>query len=228
MEKPIACTLEEADAVVQLENKNGARLFVGHTERFSAPMVALRERIRKPLFMECHRLTSYRPRGTDVAVVLDLMIHDIDLVLWLVKDELLRVDAVGVPVLTEHEDIANARVEFASGCVANITASRVSREPLRKIRIFQKNEYISIDSSGKSFEVCTRLPDESGQPRIRREQSGAHGDEPLKAELEAFLLEIGEHRKTALATGREGKEALSVALQVMAQMRERRGRLESS
>ena len=227
VEKPIACTVEEADSLVELQKKVEAKLFVGHSERFSAPMVALRHRIKRPLFVECHRLTSFGQRGTDVAVVLDLMIHDIDMVLWLVGDRLAKVDAVGVPVLTEHEDIANVRLEFANGCVANLTASRVSKESIRKTRIFQRDEYISIDSSGMRAEICARLPDEDGQFEIRREQISINGDEPLRAELEAFLLEVSGRRRTSLATGREGREALAVALGVLSQMRERRSELES-
>jgi predicted dehydrogenase len=227
VEKPITCTLEEAELLIGLGEESGARLFVGHTERFSSPMIALRKRIKEPLFMECHRLTSFGPRGTDVAVVLDLMIHDIDMVLWLVAQKLVKVDAIGVPVLTEHEDIANARLEFASGCVANLTASRVSKEPLRKMRIFQKNEYMSIDYPANTFEVCTRVPDRDGQLGIRREQFEAGGDEPLRLELRAFLAEIGGERKTSLATAWEGRKALAVALQVLELTRGRRARLES-
>jgi predicted dehydrogenase len=227
VEKPITCTVREADSLIELEKKTGVRLFVGHTERFSSPVVALRDRITKPLFVECHRLSSFGPRGTDVDVVLDLMIHDIDIVLWLVQSHPERVDALGVPVLTEHEDIANARIEFADGCVANLTASRVSREKLRKIRIFQKDEYISIDTPGSSVEICARFSDEKGRPRIRRDLFQVDGDEPLKAELIAFLGEVGGRKKTALATGAEGREALAVALKVLEQMRERRARFDS-
>ncbi len=227
VEKPVTCTVREADSLVELEKNGRVRLFVGHTERFSSPVVALKDRIDKPLFIECHRLSSFGPRGTDVDVVLDLMIHDIDMVLWLVQSRPERVDALGVPVLTEHEDIANARIEFANGCVANLTASRVSKERLRKIRIFQRDEYISIDTPGSSVEICARFSDEEGRPRIRRDLFQVDGDEPLKAELVAFLAEIGERRKTALATSAEGREALAVALKVLEQMRERRARLES-
>lgn len=225
VEKPIACSVEEASSLVELARKNGTRLYVGHTERFSPPIVALRERISCPLFIECHRLASFRQRGTDIAVVLDLMIHDIDMVLWLVRSPLEKVDAVGIPVLTEHEDIANARMEFASGCIANLTASRVSKGSLRKIRIFQKNEYISINSPGKSVEIYTRLLGEDGRPQVRREEVEVGGDEPLRAELEAFLEEIGEQEKTNLATGEEGRDALVVAFKILQLIRERRARI---
>lgn len=228
VEKPVACTLEEADSLVKLEGSGEANLFVGHSERFSVPMVALRDRIREPLFLECHRLASFGPRGTDVAVVLDLMIHDIDLVLWLVGDRLEKLDAVGVPVLTDYEDIANVRLEFTNGCVANLTASRVSKEPLRKTRIFQRDEYISIDSSRKSVEIYARFPDKDGQFEIRREEFPVGGDEPLKAELRAFLHEVNGQERTSLATGSEGREALAVALGVLEQMRERRRKIESN
>jgi predicted dehydrogenase len=227
VEKPITCTVREADSLIELGKRTKAKLFVGHTERFSSPVVALRDRITRPLFVECHRLSSFGPRGTDVDVVLDLMIHDIDIVLWLVQSHPERVDALGVPVLTEHEDIANARIEFADGCVANLTASRVSKEKLRKIRIFQRDEYISIDTPGSSVEICARFSDEKGRPRIRRDLFQVDGDEPLKAELIAFLEEVGGRRKTALATGAEGREALAVALKVLEQMRERRARFDS-
>lgn len=227
VEKPITCTVEEADSLVGLAQKNNVKLFVGHTERFSSPMVAVKQRIKHPLFVESHRLTCFGDRGIDVDVVLDLMIHDIDMVLWLAQSKLLMVDAVGVPVLTEHEDIANARMEFANGCVANLTVSRVSKEPLRKTRVFQKDEYISIDSSGSSVEICSRFSGKSDRPSIKREQFVIDGDEPLRAELEAFLFEVSGQRRTVLATGREGREALSVALMILTQMRERRARLES-
>lgn len=225
VEKPMACTVEEARSLVELSKAGSAKVYVGHTERFSSPIVALRNRIRTPLFIECHRLGTFNPRGTDVTVILDLMIHDIDMVLWLVQSPLQKVDAVGVPVLTELEDIASARMEFANGCIANLTASRVSKDRLRKIRIFQKNEYISIDSPGKSVEICTRVLDEEGRPHVRRDVLEVDGDEPLKAELEAFLVEIGEQKRTALATGEEGRDALEVALRIRELIRERRARM---
>ena len=225
VEKPLACSVEEADSLVELARKNGTKLYVGHTERFSPPIAALRERIDHPLFMECHRLASFKQRGTDIAVVLDLMIHDIDMALWLVKSPLEKIDAVGVPVLTEHEDIANARMEFASGCIVNLTASRVSKGSLRKIRIFQKNEYISIDSPGKNVEIYTRLLDEDGRPQVRREGVEVEGAEPLRAELEAFIEEIDEEEKTNLATGEEGRDALVVAFKILQLIRERRARV---
>ena len=225
VEKPIACSVEEADSLVELARKNGTKLYVGHTERFSPPIAALRERINYPLFMECHRLASFEQRGSDIAVVLDLMIHDIDMVLWLVKSPLEKVDAVGIPVLTEHEDIANARMEFASGCIVNLTASRVSKNNLRKIRIFQKNEYISIDSPGNNVEIYTRVLDEDGRPQVRREEVEVEGAEPLRAELEAFIEEVDEEEKTNLATGEEGRDALVVAFKILHLIRERRARV---
>jgi predicted dehydrogenase len=227
VEKPIACTVREADSMLGLAREKGKKLFVGHVERFSPPMVALKDRIADPLFMECHRLAGFNPRGTDVDVVLDLMIHDIDLLLWLVRSKPEKIDAVGMPVLTQHEDIANARVEFESGCIANLTASRVSKSSVRKMRIFQKSEYLSIDTPGKSVEICRRCLDERGVPRVEREGVQVDGEEPLKAELKAFLQETSKGIQTSLATGEDGRNALVVASRILELIRERRARLES-
>ncbi|HEX5795400.1 MAG TPA: Gfo/Idh/MocA family oxidoreductase, partial [Geminicoccaceae bacterium] len=145
VEKPIASSLEEADALIALAAARARVLQVGHLERFNAALVALADVLRAPLFIESHRLAPFQPRGTDVDVVLDLMVHDIDLIQLLVGQALVAVDAVGVPVLSGHDDIANARLRFAGGCVANVTASRVSLKSERRMRIFQRDAYLSID-----------------------------------------------------------------------------------
>ena len=224
VEKPIARTLAEADQLVEAADRRGLVLQVGHVERFSG---AVEEAIRiadNPRFLECHRLGAFNPRGSDVAVVLDLMIHDLDIVLHLVRDDVVRVDAVGIPVLTDHTDIANARLEFQNGAIANLTASRVSREQMRKIRFFQANAYVSIDCLGGAADVYRRSV--AGPPapqgiRIEHERVEPEGGEPLKKELGAFL-ECVESGAAPLVSGAVGRAALDVALRVIADIESRR------
>ena len=165
VEKPMAQTLEEAEELTDLAKRRGRILQVGHVERFNGAVRALHRIVKTPGFIECHRLSPFPQRGTDVDVILDLMIHDIDIILSLVKSPVSQVNAVGVPVLTDRVDISNARLEFASGCVANVTASRVSIERLRKIRIFQPDTYISLDYASQEITLFRRLPpDLASQP----------------------------------------------------------------
>lgn len=156
VEKPIAMDTAEARKLVDLAEKHGAKLAVGHVERFNPVLVALEERLGRPRFIEAHRLSPYPGRSTDIGVVMDLMIHDLEIILHLVRSPVTSVDAVGVPVLSKGEDIANARIRFANGCVANLTTSRISPEKLRKIRVFQDDAYLSLDymkQEGKSTSV---------------------------------------------------------------------------
>jgi predicted dehydrogenase len=224
VEKPLASTLEEADRIVEKAEAAGVLIATGHVERFNAALVAGERYLDEPRFIESHRLSPFGPRGTDVAVVLDLMIHDIDLVLSLVEREVSSVAAVGVSVLTPNIDIANARLTFESGAVANITASRVSRERMRKIRFFQRSGYISLDLAAGTGEFL-RLRDgvrigelEAGtvgiEQIVERVELQGDGKEPLRRELEAFVGAVrGEN--PLVVTGREGRQALAVALEIV-------------
>jgi len=220
VEKPLTPTLEEADALVAAAEARGLELRVGHLERFNPALMAVRDRIVRPRFMECHRLAPFKPRSTDVDVVLDLMIHDIDIILSLVPAEVAEVRASGVPVLTDSVDIANARIEFADGCVANVTASRVSAKSMRKLRVFQPDTYVSIDFESRECAVARKLPGEGrdGMPKIDHElRRFAQGDS-LEAELRAFVDAVRGRARPG-ATGREGRRALDLALAVSHRIR---------
>jgi predicted dehydrogenase len=221
VEKPLTRTLEEADRLVAAAEARGLELRVGHLERFNPALVAVRDRIVRPRFMECHRLAPFKPRSTDVDVVLDLMIHDIDIILSLVGAEVTEVRASGVPVLTGSVDIANARIEFADGCVANVTASRVSAKSMRKLRVFQPDTYVSIDFEARECAVARKLPGETrdGMPKIDHElRRFAQGDS-LEAELRAFVDAVRGRARPG-ATGREGRRALDLALAVSHRIRD--------
>jgi predicted dehydrogenase len=205
--------------------RHGGTVQIGHVERFNAALRACEPYLDEPMFVESHRLAPFGVRGTDVAVVLDLMIHDLDLVLSLMKRTVTSVAAVGVPVLTSHPDIANARLEFEGGGVANLTASRVSLERMRKIRFFQKSGYISLDlaaGTGSFLRVKAGLQWEPGAPfpaeRLDQiiERIPLQGDkrEPLRAELESFVAALRGEAEVAV-TGREGRDALAVALDIV-------------
>ncbi|HMI32254.1 MAG TPA: Gfo/Idh/MocA family oxidoreductase [Candidatus Limnocylindrales bacterium] len=192
VEKPMARTPEEGEAMLLAARSKQLALFVGQVERFNPAVQAARPYLKSPRFIEAHRLAPIVPRGIDVDVVLDLMIHDLDLALWLTRSRVTQVHAVGVPVLTPRIDIANARLTFASGCVANVTASRVSREKVRKIRFFEANEYLSIDCLKRSVEAYTLRPSESDAPedllrRIRPLEIHVEARDPLESELTHFL-----------------------------------------
>lgn len=220
IEKPITRTVREADQLLKAAKRSGAVLQVGHVERFNAALRKVADTLTKPRFIEVHRLAPFQPRGTEVGVVLDLMIHDIDLLLWLVKTPLKRIEAVGVKVLTPFEDIANARLTFRNGAVANVTASRISKEAMRKLRIFQADRaageggtYISIDFLAQGVEIYRHT-----QGRIHREAIAIEqGEEPLKLELTQFLQAIRHHRPPPV-TGQEAREALAVALDITLQI----------
>jgi predicted dehydrogenase len=213
LEKPMTVTLEQADALIGEADRRGAILQIGHLERFNGAIRAVEPHLASPRFIESHRLGPFMERGTDVDVVLDLMIHDLDMVLSLVRSPVEEIRAVGVPVLSTQVDIANARIEFANGCAANVTASRISKDKMRKIRIFQADTYISIDYQKQDAVVYRRLVDEAGQPKVVFEPVRVEKDEPLKAELESFVAAV-KHRSTPVVSGRDGHEALRVALEV--------------
>ena len=215
LEKPMTKDLEEADELIELAESGGMILQVGHLERFSGTMAALQGVVQYPLFIESHRLSPFSKRGTDVNVVLDLMIHDIDILLSWVDSKVSDVRAVGIPILTRHFDIANARIEFENGCTANLTASRVSREKMRKTRIFQPTGYLSIDFLAQrvSYTKKTLSPQE-GIPGIVTEDIPVKKVDPLEMEIRSFLDSVKE-RKEARVSGRDGRLALEVAHQIV-------------
>ncbi|MBV6520993.1 MAG: Inositol 2-dehydrogenase/D-chiro-inositol 3-dehydrogenase [Gemmatimonadaceae bacterium] len=224
IEKPLATTLEEADELLHLATSKGALIQTGHVERFNRAIRAALPYVDRPLFIESDRLAPFNPRGSDVAVVLDLMIHDIDLILTLVSSAVESVAAVGVPVLTPFVDIANARLTFDSGAVANITSSRVSRERLRKLRIFQRSGYLSLDLGSGDGEFYRLMGDLNLAELMRSPQQleafverialSAPEGEPLRLEFEAFRSALlGE--TPVVVDGRAGREALAVALRIV-------------
>ena len=221
VEKPMAATVAEGAFMLAAARAARLALFVGQVERFNPAVQASRPYLKSPRFIEAHRLAPIVPRGIDVDVILDLMIHDLDLALWLTRSRVTEVHAVGVPVLTPRIDIANARLTFASGCVANLTASRVSREKIRKIRFFETNEYLSIDCLNRSVEAYTLAPSTSDSPadllkRIRPLGIHVEPRDPLESELTHFLAlsrePEGSWEETEFAL-----EALRVAEEVRAQ-----------
>jgi len=222
VEKPLAETLEEAEELTDLARRRGRILQVGHVERFNGAVRALHRMVKTPGFIECHRLSPFPQRGTDVDVILDLMIHDIDIILSLVKSPVTQVRAVGVPVLTDRVDIANARIEFASGCVANVTASRVSAERVRKIRVFQPDTYISLDYASQEISLYRRLPGDPTShtpqpPRIVREEVLVEKEEPLRLELASYVRSVRERTRPEVS-GEEAVEALRAASQILAKI----------
>ena len=215
VEKPIAATLDEAGALIELASARGRILQVGHLERFNAAILALADVLAQPLFIESHRLAPFQPRGTDVDVILDLMIHDIDLIQQLVDRPLARVDAVGVPVLSAHDDIANARLQFEGGCVANVTASRASLKSERKMRLFQKDAYVSIDFQAGEATIARKGEREMlpGVPEIQVERRGFAASDTLELEIAAFLAAVRGEREVAVS-GEDGRRALATALRI--------------
>jgi predicted dehydrogenase len=224
IEKPITATLEQADELLALARSNGVLVQIGHIERFNRAIRAAMPYFDGPLFLDSDRLAPFSPRGADVAVVLDLMIHDIDLLLSLVRSRVRDVQAAGIPVLTPSVDIANARITFENGAVATITASRVSRERMRKLRIFQRNAYLSLDLAAGNGELY-RLRDDvnfgelvrQAQPLeafVERRALEAPEGEPLRLELEHFVAALRGEGPVAV-TGEDGRDALAVALRIV-------------
>ena len=212
VEKPITETVEQARELITIAARCGRILQVGHLERFNPAIVAAESELVGARFIDCQRLAPFKERGTDVNVVLDLMIHDIEIVLHLVKSPLIDVDAVGIPVLMQREDIANARLKFENGCIANLTTSRVSPEKMRKIRVFQSDCYLSLDYQDQSGWIYRK----DGH-QIIREAVEIEKDEPLKLEIAAFI-ECARQGKRPVVSGQEGAEALRIALQITDQI----------
>ena len=217
VEKPIARNLAEADAMLQAAAKAGTILAVGQTERFNPAVVAARPVLTDPRFIEVHRLGTFPERSLDIDVVFDLMIHDVDIVLSMVHAEVEAIEAVGVPVLTGRVDIANARLKFSNGCIANLTASRISRDRVRKIRFFQPMAYVSIDYAAQKLEVFRLVKGNGPVPSIEGGEVPVENDEPLKRELVDFVEAVKAHREPTV-TGDDGRRALALAQQIADRM----------
>ena len=214
VEKPLAVTPAEAQELVRLATQHDCRLQVGHSERFNPVMQLMRPHIGRPVFIECHRLSSFSERGTDVDVVLDLMIHDLDMVLSFDPGLVEDVQAAGVPVLSPTIDIANARIQFQSGCVANLTASRVSTNKMRRLRLFQRDNYVSIDFQTRQGMICRREAGTGAKPSIGIEQLQGGEEEPLKLQLESFLTAAATGARPVVS-GEDGAAALDLAHRVL-------------
>ena len=233
IEKPITNTIEEAEQLQELERKHGVKGQVGHVERFNPAFLAVKDNINDPMFIETHRLAEFNPRGTDVPVVLDLMIHDIDAILSVVNSSVKKINASGVSVISNSPDIANARIEFENGCVANLTASRISLKNMRKSRFFQRDAYISVDFLEKKVEVV-KMKDAPKNPgdfdmilqnaegikkQIYFENPEIVGNNAIKDELETFADAI-ENNTEPVVTLEQGSNALQVALQIIKSFKE--------
>jgi predicted dehydrogenase len=218
IEKPLARSLEEADDLVAVARRTGAILATGQTERFNPAVAAVMPLVTSPRFIEVHRLGVFPDRSLDIDVVFDLMIHDLDIIAALVRSEVTSVEAVGVPVLTPKFDIANARLRFASGCIANLTASRISRERVRKIRFFQPDSYISIDYAAQEVEGWRLVRREGNErPKIEGGQLPVQKDEPLRRELADFVRAVSTRSKP-LVDGHAGRAALALATEIATKM----------
>ncbi|MDO9307547.1 MAG: Gfo/Idh/MocA family oxidoreductase [Deltaproteobacteria bacterium] len=215
IEKPITVTIEEADELIALAEKNGAVFQVGHLERFNPVLVALEDILHEPLFIESVRIAPFKPRGTDVNVVLDLMIHDIEIIQHIVKSPVERVDAIGAPVFTGEEDIANARILFKNGCVANVTASRISLKSERKMRIFQRDTYITLDFQNRKVLTARKGSGElfPGVPNVKVDERELGEADALRSEIESFISAIREG-KPPQVSGSDGRMALETALKI--------------
>ena len=221
VEKPVTTTVDQADELIAIAKKNGLKLQVGHIERFNSAFESIKHFTHNPLFIECHRLNHFPNRSLDIGVVMDLMIHDIDIVLGLIASPIKDIQAVGVNVLTPLEDIASVRITFENGCVCNLTASRVSDEVMRKIRLFQKDTYISLDYVKQEAFIYKKH-----ENQILKHSLPIEREEPLMKELEHFIDCIQEDKKP-LISGTEGREALSVALVISQKIWEARQNISS-
>ena len=217
VEKPMARTLAEADAMIAAAQASGATLAVGQTERYNPAVAAVMPLVTSPKFIEVHRLGVFPDRSLDIDVVFDLMIHDLDVIAAMVRSEVVSVEAVGVPVLTPRFDIANARLRFASGCIANLTASRISRDRVRKIRFFQPDSYISIDYAAQEVEGWRLVRKDGARPSIEGGALPVEKDEPLRRELADFIGAVREQR-SPLVDGAAGRVALELATRIAEKM----------
>ncbi len=217
VEKPMARSVAEADEMIAAAARAGATLAVGHTERFNPAVEAARPLLADPRFIEVHRLGAFPDRSLDIDVVFDLMIHDLDVVLSIVPSEVESIEAVGVPVLTQRIDIANARLRFANGCIANVTASRISRDKVRKIRFFQPAAYLSIDYAAQKLEMWKLVPGTGPMPSIQGGEVPVASGEPLQRELADFVEAVAMKR-APVVTGEQGRRALALAQQITDRM----------
>lgn len=214
VEKPMTSSLKEADNLIRIAEDNKRTLFVGHTERFNPAVQSAREKIENPGFIEAHRLGTFAKRSTDVDVVLDLMIHDLDVIIYMLSDDVESIDSIGVRALTDKIDIANARVKFKRGCVANITASRISTDKVRKLRIFQTESYISIDYAQQEVQYYHLVRGAEKTPMIHRELLNIEKGEPLKREILSFLSSVKGERPPDVS-GEDGRKALALAFEIL-------------
>ncbi|MGI9303769.1 MAG: Gfo/Idh/MocA family oxidoreductase [Gammaproteobacteria bacterium] len=215
VEKPVTTTVEQAEELIELARRGQRVLQVGHLERFNAAMLNLDRYLTRPVFIESHRLAPFKPRGTDVSVLLDLMIHDIDIILNVVRSDLESIDASGAAVLSNAIDIANARLVFASGCVANVTASRISAKTERKMRVFQEDAYLSVDLHQRVLSVSRKTDGEMfpGVPNIETTREEFEDSDALKTEIESFLQAV-RTGSDPLVSGEDGKRALQTATEI--------------
>jgi predicted dehydrogenase len=216
LEKPISNTLEEADELIGLAESKGLILQIGHLERFNGALSGIGGRVENPMFIESHRLGPFSGRGADVDVVLDLMVHDIDIILSLVNARVRQFQAVGIPILTRYSDIANAHIEFENGCTVSLTASRVSKEKIRKTRIFQPDGILSIDYLSQKLSLSKKAVPfgREEMPEMVTEEIPVKKIDPLEAEIRSFL-QSAKDRKQARVSGSDGKRALALALQII-------------
>jgi predicted dehydrogenase len=217
VEKPMAHSLASADAILAAADASGATLAVGHTERHNPAVARMFPLVTSPRFIEVHRLGAFSERSLDIDVVFDVMIHDLDIILALVHSEVAAIEAVGVPVLTPKFDIANARLRFASGCIANVTASRISRDRVRKIRFFQPDAYLSLDYAAQEVEGWRLVRRDGQRPEIQGGQIPVQQDEPLRRELLDFVQSVRERRRP-LVDGIAGRRALALATEIAEKM----------
>lgn len=222
IEKPITSTVEQAQELIDLAGQQKRKLQVGHIERFNAAFESIKHFTRNPLFIECHRLNKFPNRSLDIGVVMDLMIHDIDIVLGLISSPIRQIHAVGASILTPLEDIASVRIIFENGCVCNLTASRVSEDVMRKIRLFQENTYISLDYVAQEAYIYKKH-----DHQILKHSLPIEKEEPLRKELEHFCECVRED-KTPLVSGKEAREALDVAMAITRQIWDNRKNISSS
>jgi predicted dehydrogenase len=217
VEKPITLTVDEGERLVSLAHEYNVILQVGHIERFNPAVIELCKHLENPLFIECHRLGPPTPRVKDMGVVIDLMIHDLDLILSIMRSDIKTIEAVGVPILSPQEDIANARMRFESGCIANVTCSRVSPEKQRKIRFFQNDAYFSLDYMKPDLQIYRKLTNADGSIRIAHEHPVLQKDEPLFVEIDSFIHCVINGTKP-LVTGEDGVRALKLASKITDQV----------
>jgi predicted dehydrogenase len=219
IEKPMTATLEQADDLIEIAKSRKRVMQIGHLERFNPAVIALKDIVHNPMFIEAHRLSIFKDRSTDVSVVLDLMIHDIDIIMNLVKSKIKSIHAAGAPVICEHADIANVRLEFESGCVANVTASRISTKNQRKIRLFQKDAYVSVDFTTRDITIIRRGESCAGDliPGMEIRPLSFSEADALEDELVSFIQAVST-RQTPVVSGNAGRQALEVALGITDQI----------